>query len=298
MATNNATAVRVSATAQLVVGAALISFSPVFVKLAQVGPTAAGFYRTLFGGMALAAILVFGKRRRLGRRAAALAAVAGMLLAIDLAVWHRSIQLVGPGLATILGNFQVFVLAAFGIVALRERPSIRLVLAVPMAMLGLFLIFGLRWDRLGTDFKLGVLFGGLTAVFYAAFLLVLRAAQRQRDSGSAVTTMALLSFTAAIFLLISVRLEGESLSIPDAGTWAALVAYALVSQVVGWVMIARALPGVDASRAGLILLLQPSLAFIWDVLFFQRATAVTDVVGVALALAAIYLGASGKRGRA
>ena len=40
-------------TLQLVSGAALISFSPVFVKLAHVSPTTSAFYRTAFGGLVL-----------------------------------------------------------------------------------------------------------------------------------------------------------------------------------------------------------------------------------------------------
>jgi len=45
-----------------------------------------------------------------------------------------------------------------------------------------------------------------------------------------------------------------------------------------------------------VLLLQPTLAFTWDVLFFHRPTDVTDVVGAGLALAAIYLGTTRPRG--
>ena len=41
---------------------------------------------------------------------------------------------------------------------------------------------------------------------------------------------------------------------------------------------------------GLLLLLQPTLAFVWDVLIFGRAFGVTEVSGAALALFAIYLG--------
>ena len=57
----------------------------------------------------------------------------------------------------------------------------------------------------------------------------------------------------------------------------------------------RALVVVEASRAGLILLLQPTLAFIWDVLFFARPTGVVDALGAGLALTAIYIGGTRRR---
>jgi drug/metabolite transporter (DMT)-like permease len=47
----------------------------------------------------------------------------------------------------------------------------------------------------------------------------------------------------------------------------------------------------------LILLLQPALAFIWDVLIFNRPTDILNWTGVVLTLAAIYMGLTGKAKR-
>jgi drug/metabolite transporter (DMT)-like permease len=41
---------------------------------------------------------------------------------------------------------------------------------------------------------------------------------------------------------------------------------------------------------GLILLLQPSLSFVWDVIIFQRETSMVNWLGVFMVLAAIYIG--------
>ena len=48
---------------------------------------------------------------------------------------------------------------------------------------------------------------------------------------------------------------------------------------------------IPATVAGLVLLLQPALALIWDVLFFDRPTGITETVGILLILSAIYIGA-------
>ena len=72
----------------------------------------------------------------------------------------------------------------------------------------------------------------------------------------------------------------------------ALLALGLFSQCVGWILITNALPNLRTSLSGLILLLQPALAFVWDVLFFQRATDLSNWVGVIIVLGAIYLAAS------
>lgn len=281
---------------QLALGAALISFSPVLVNVAHVGPTVSGFYRLLFGGLALA-LIVLVRRDRLwaGRRHLVLAVLAGVLLAVDLAVWHRSILLIGPGLATILGNFQVFFLAAYGVLVLHEHPSVRLKTAVPLAVLGLVLIFGLEWSALLPGYRLGLLLGVLTGLFYASYILTLRRAQTEPGAPNAMVTVALLCLVGSVFAAGAVELEGESFRIPDAWTWGVLIAYGLVPQVAGWVLISRALPQLEASRAGLVLLLQPALAFVWDLLLFRRPTTAVELLGAALTLCAIYLGATGRR---
>ena len=56
------------------------------------------------------------------------------------------------------------------------------------------------------------------------------------------------------------------------------------------VLIASSLPRVSPTEAGLALLLQPTLSFIWDVLFFARPVTTTELIGAVIALAAIYLG--------
>ena len=102
--------------------------------------------------------------------------------------------------------------------------------------------------------------------------------------------MMLLSFAAAVFLGLQAVYSGDSFIIPDIQSWTALLLLGLTSQGIGWILISNALPRVRASFAGLILLLQPSLAFIWDVLLFQRPTSAVNWVGVVMAITAIYLG--------
>lgn len=284
-----------AAVLRLAFGAFLISFSAVFVKLAHVGPTASAFYRQFFGGVALLA-LALARRQTLwkGRRPLVFAVAAGLFFSADLFCWHRSIEYIGPGLATIMGNFQVFVMAFVGVVVFRERATWRFAVSIPLAIVGLFLLVGLEWSHLGTLYKAGVWFGLATAVTYAGYLLTLRRSQSEPVRLGATPNLAIITLITAGLLAASNTIEGHSLAIPDAQTWTSLVAYGVFCQALGWIVISRALPHVDASRAGLILLLQPSLTFIWDVLFFGRPTTFIEVFGALLALGAIYLGNTAK----
>jgi len=288
-----------AALAQVAAGAVIISFASTWVRLADVGPTAAGVYRMLVGGLVLLAMALFRRERLwVGVRAFGFVAVAAVCFTLDLAFWHRSIGLVGPGLATILANFQVLILGAFGILFLGEPLRWRFVVAVPVALAGLFLLVGLDWRTLSEGYRAGVIFGLLTAVSYGAYLLVLRASQARAGRLEPVPNlMAICWVTTALLLLVALA-EGESLAIPSLRTGGILVIYGVTAQVVGWLLISRGIPHVEAGRVGLVLLLQPSLALVWDILFFRRPTNATDIAGAGLALAAIYLGTRGVgRGR-
>ncbi len=273
----------------------VISFSPVFVKAAHVGPTAAAFYRSVFGGVGMAGlVLVLGLRWWAGWRLAALAAAAGVLLSVDLMFWHRSIHYVGPGPATVLANLQVFFLAGFGIAFLRERVNWRLALALPLALLGLWLLFGVGWTALTDLHRLGVGLGVLTAASYASYLLVLRAVQSAPGAPPAMATVATLSLCSAVVLGVAAAWQGESLAVPDRFSWWMLVGLGLGPQLIGWLLIAAGLPAVPASRAGLLLLLQPGLAFVWDLVLFGRPTVAVELAGLVLVLGGIYVGTLGE----
>lgn len=275
----------------LIMGAVLISFSGVWVKVAHVTPNVSAFYRVFFGGLVLFAAAAY--RRELkwrGGRQFMLSTLCGFIFALDLWFYHYSIESIGPGLGTILPNFQVLILAAFGILFLREPLRLLFLISLPLAFVGLILIVGLKWSHLEQAYRIGIYYGLACAVCYAAFILTLRKLQSAQAGTSFFYVLMVVSFTTAVFLAAEVVQSSDSFQIPDLQSLLSLAALGVFSQSVGWILIANALPGVRASLSGLILLLQPALAFVWDVLFFQRPTTPVNWLGVLIALAAIYLG--------
>ncbi len=276
---------------RLFAGAALISLSPVWVKLVSVSPTTSGVYRTLFGGVALLIYLLFTRQGlRLSRPVWAMLLTASVFFALDLWFWHRSINYIGPGLSTLLANFQVFFMMLAGILLYRQAPRPVQLVAVPLALIGLGLIVGLDWGELPADYRLGLIFGLLTAVAYAGYLLTMRAARANALDALPTREVAIMSLTVAGILAVSAYVEGVSLAIPTMADAGWLLGYGLLSHCVGMVLIASSLPRVSPTEAGLALLLQPTLSFIWDVLFFARPVTTTELIGAVIALAAIYLG--------
>ena len=278
-------------TLRLFVGATLISFSPVWVKLVSVSPTTSGFYRVFFGGAALVLYLIVSRQRlQLSKRVWSILVLSCVFFALDLWFWHRSINYIGPGLATLLANFQVFFMMLAGMVLLRQRPRPIQLVAVPLALFGLGMIVGFDWRGLSVDYRLGVIFGLLTAVAYAGYMLTMRAARTDSPHPLPTREVAIVSIGSAAILGLSAMGEGVSLAIPSLADASFLLAYGLLSHCLGLLFIASSLPKVTTTEAGLALLLQPTLSFLWDVIFFARPMTTAELAGAAIALFAIFLG--------
>jgi drug/metabolite transporter (DMT)-like permease len=215
---------------------------------------------------------------------------AAVFFAIDLWMWHRSILYVGVGLATLLGNFQVFVMAAYGALVLGERGGWRLWTGLLLALAGLALLLAPGWTTFDARFRLGIAFGLGTAVAYGAFLIAFRAGQAQRDHLSNEAMLWWLCVFTSVLLLALSLLAGEQLQPRGAADWGALFAYALIAQVLGWLVIGKVMPKLPAGVLGLCLLLQPLLSYVWDWLLFDAHLGPVELLGLGLSLAGIFLG--------
>jgi drug/metabolite transporter (DMT)-like permease len=276
-------------------GAFLISFSGVWVKISLVSPASSAFYRVFFGGIILLILTIINKEIKwYGFRHIALLFFCALMFALDLFFYHSTIEYIGPGLGTIIPNFQVIILTFVGVFFLKEKLHISFIFSIPFAFAGLFMIVGFKWNVLPDSYQIGLIMGFLTAFLYASFLLSLRKLQAGMEKSSFFYVLMLVSLATAFFLAIEMIRSGNSFEIPSTKSFLALGSLGLFSQVIGWILITNALPKIRASYSGLILLIQPALAFVWDVLFFQRPTTLINWTGVVLALLAIYIATIGK----
>ena len=87
-------------------GVLIISFSAVFVRLASVSPVTATFFRAVYAVPVLVVVwLEVRARDRRSQHDRAIAVASGVILAVDLAIWHESIALIGAGLATVIRSY-------------------------------------------------------------------------------------------------------------------------------------------------------------------------------------------------
>ena len=286
---------------QLAAGAILIGFSAVFVKSVEgtSGPFATAFWRMLFGGLVL--VLVGGGRGRswkISGRDSGLIVLAGITFALDLGLWHSSIHRVGPGLATILGNLQVILLAVIGWLCYREIRARRVLASVALALPGLALLCLSGAQGGNGEYQAGVAYGLVAACCYTVYIIVLKALAHDGTGSARLDArqlMILICFASALILAGLAVASGESLVLPDWQTTLVLLGNGILCQAIAWVWIAGAIGPVEVAVAGLLLLLQPAVSMLGDIVFFGRSASVPEIVGAALAFAGIYAGAAAPR---
>lgn len=262
-------------------GVLSISFSAIFVRLSGASPVTAAFFRGLYAILPL--LLVWWLARASDTRpiaARALALASGVVLAIDLALWHQSIADIGAGLATVLVNAQVLVVGAAAWIVHRERPSRLALVMIPIVLAGVALISGLgRPDAYGANPIAGMVFAVTAAVCYAGFLLIFRASNRDLVPLPGPVLDATIGMTLGALVLAAPFDPHFSLAV----TWPAhgwLLAMALICQAAGWILIGIALPRLPALESSVILLSQPIGTVTWGWLMFHERMSLIQAAGM------------------
>lgn len=283
----------------LAFGATCISFAAIFPKMLgdTMGPTATGFWRAFLGaGFLFAWAIATRQRLVLPKAIFGWSILAGFIFFLDLFLWHRSIIYVGAGMATILANVQVFITAVLSYFVFREKLSIKFFAAAIGAIFGIVMLIGVGSDFEFTQLYLtGILLGLLTGFAYASYIIVMKLAGQISERPDFRVLMGWTSLFTAFFLAVASGWEEAAFIPPDLYSLGILAALGLVAQTLGWWSITVSLPHLDASRSGLILLLQPILATVWGYMFFAEHLSTIQLLGAVVTLTAIYIGGVRRR---
>ncbi len=281
----------------LLLGAAGIGFSPIFMRLSDVDPTASAFHRVF-----LALPLIIGWRlleKNLPdpppgpatRRDYLTFALSGFFFAGDLAFWHTSVAYTSVANATLLANFApVFVtLAAF--VLFQERFSKLFLAGLVISTLGAMILLG---DSLTISRKhlFGDFLGIITACFYAGYII---SVSRLRVKFSSATFMVWGTLITSIFLLPVAWVSADNMIPTTLYGWMILLGLAWFSHTGGQGLIAYALAHLPAAFSSIVLLMQPVVAAFAAWLILSEEMSLWQFAGAAVILCGVYLARQGSR---
>jgi drug/metabolite transporter (DMT)-like permease len=261
-----------------------LAFGPWFVRLADTGPVAAGFWRI---ALATPLLLVLaqasgGKPFTSARGLWWVLAGSGVLFAGDLASWHIGIHHTKLANATLFGNAATFVYPLYGFLIARMWPTRLQGLALALAAVGAALLMG-RSYQLAPENLLGDLLSLLAGILYAGYFILMA---RARDTMAPLPALALSSLAATLPLWVFAMVLGERIM---PGDWTPLIALALLSQVIGQGLMIYALGALSPLVVGLALLTQPIVAAAIGWFVYGERLGIADVAGAVMIAVALVL---------
>lgn len=208
----------------------------------------------------------------------------GCMLSLGLILQHIGLGLSDESVIAFLTNLTVIFVPLWVLVVTRRRPRTVVLIAVPVALLGMALLAGLRSNAAS---GLGAWWGVACAAAFAAEILLLDRLGR----GESPARIALLLFvTAAVSCgVIAALLPGFGQIrwrvLAGSGLWWEIVPLTLLTTVAAFALMAAYQPKVDPTRAAVIYLCEPlfAAAFAW---FHNSRTMSADAIAGALLILA------------
>lgn len=290
MQTRNQTTPQAIALVALVAGALAMGISPVFVRLADVGPFASAFWRV---ALAVPALWLWAsiETKRAGKHQHILwelrwpVALAGMLFAGDLFFWHLAIVNTTIANATFLATMApVWVVLGSGLL-IGEPVTRATVAGLLVCMTGAALLIGSSYSFTPQNLE-GDFYGILTSLFFGAYFLAVRVARRSCGAGH--ITFASTLITAAIIYVVALVLEPTLIPHSAQGVFAVL-ALGLLSHTGGQGLLAVALGALSAAFSSLVIFIEAMAAATFAWLFLNEALTIWQLAGGATILAGIWI---------
>lgn len=273
-------------------GACILGLTSILYDLSGVSPATGAFFRCIYALVPLALLALVQRRRRPGSGTTGpwmlKAVLAGIFLAVDLVLWHEAIHSIGAGLSTVLLNLQVLFVAGLGYVFLRQRITRQLVTSLPLLLVGVALVAGTRTTLAGVDPAVGVSFAVIAAGAYAVYIFLMGVATRV--AGRTALPMLVSTISTAVTAGLIGAVTGTLDLAPSLTAQGWLVLLALVSQVVGWLLVASASQRLPAGSVAASLVLQSASALVLGALLLSQIPSIVQIVGAVLILAGVAVG--------
>ncbi|WP_417854247.1 DMT family transporter [Xanthomarina gelatinilytica] len=260
----------------LVVGIFCISIFPILVKLNLTPGVISAFYRMLFSLLLLLPYVLISKQLQIPNlKAGLLAVICGVIFGSDVAVWNIAIQESTATQASLLTNLSPVWVGVFSLFFLKDKPKTNFWIGTVIAVFGMIMLVGFAVFK-NLDFDLAFIFGVLSGVLYAIYMLV---SKEVLKSMTVISFMTISLMSSSIYLgAVSYAINEPFSGFSNAG-WLVLVIQAVVCQLLAWLLISYATQHMRATRVSVSLLGQGILASILAWLFIDEAISLQMVLG-------------------
>jgi drug/metabolite transporter (DMT)-like permease len=267
----------------LAIGILCISFSPIFVKLAGVAPVSGAFYRVFIAWLCLLPYCIAKNKLRINRQHLWTALSAGLVFAMDIAVWNISLLKISATVSTLIANLAPVWVGLLSLLLLRKRAGVSFWIGTVVAICGMVILVGFK-HIVHLELNAGVLLAVLSSLLYAIYILITKKSMSQLD---VLTFMFYSMLGASVFLFIMCFAMGNPVAAFPLKVWLYFIAMGLVCQLTGWLTINYAIHHMEPTRVSVALLSQTVFAGLLAALLLSERLDVKEIIGSALVLAGI-----------
>ncbi|WP_115809709.1 DMT family transporter [Winogradskyella pacifica] len=270
----------------LAVGIICISIFPILVKLNLTPGLISAFYRMAIASVFIVPYVLITKQFKVtSKKAVLLSVICGVVFGLDVGVWNIAIQQSTATQATLLTNLSPVWVGVGAFLFLKDKPKQNFWMGTIVAIIGMVLLVGFELF-LNFDFNLAFIFGVLSGMLYAIYMLLSKHILEDMEVMTFMT-ISLVSSTIALGAL-SYAFNEPFTGFSDAG-WLVLVVQGIVCQLLAWLLISFATKHMRATRVSVSLLGQAVLASILAWWLLDEQVSLQMVIGGIVLLFGIRL---------
>lgn len=274
----------------LIIGVFFLSTSAIFVKLAKTPSSIIAFYRLTFTTLTLLPLLVINKNVRkelfsVTRRQLFLGLISGMFLALHYVLWFESLNYTTVASSTVIVTLQPIFSVVGCYYLFNERLNRSSIIGIIIAILGSFII---GWG----DFKLDklALLGDFLALFSTSLISIyFLIGQRLRQSISVITYSLIGYISSSLLLFIYVFIKKLSLFDYPKFTWIMFIGLALISTLLGQMLINWVIKWLSASVVSVGILGETIWASIFSYFILKENISVHQLIGIGIILIGLVI---------
>ena len=267
-----------------------LAFSPLLVRMSEIGPSATAVQRVLLA-MPVLTVWMLIEQRGLGaltaisRRDWVTLLLAGLFWTGDLVAWHWGLQFTSIANASLLTMTGPIFVTLGSWLLFNEQVSRGFLFGLLISLAGAAPLVATSLELSG-EHLLGDAIAVSAAGFFAAYLLAIKQLRGGLPTGTIMCLTCLFSLPG---LFAAAWLSGEALAPPTLRGWLLALALALSAQAFGQAFIALAMSRLPAPFTSVSLLVQPFLAILLGWLILDEAATLLQFVGGFVVLAGILI---------
>lgn len=269
----------------LAFGIICISFSPIFVKLADASPSVCAFYRIFFAWICLLPYCLYKNNLKMDGKDIRLAMLGGLIFAADIALWNQSIKMISATVSTLMANLTPVWVGLISYFILQKKTGRLFWIGTGIAITGMVVLIGLS-NLLYLQLNIGFLFAIAASILYAIYILT------TSDILKRINTLPFMFYNmlaGGIFLLALCLLLDNELFDFNLKTWGSLAGMGILCQLVGWITINHAIGRLESTTVSITLLSQTVVACILATFILDEILELKEIIGSIIVLCGITI---------